>query len=56
MMATNLGTPIKITLVRGKIKRIRGMTCGKGLNSLIPPAMGYIVLILLFDKNAFDIK
>ena len=31
-------------------------TFGKGMNLLIPPAMGSVVLLLFFYKDGFDIK
>ena len=34
----------------------RANTIGKGMNSLILPAMGWIVLLLFFLENGFGIK
>ena len=34
----------------------RGNTFGKGMNPLILPSMGWIVQLLLFLKEGFDIK
>ncbi len=31
-------------------------TLGKGMNSLIPPAMGYIALLLSFYRDGFSIE
>ena len=31
-------------------------TLGKDINTLIPPAMGYVELLLLFYKDSFGIK
>ena len=31
-------------------------TLGESINLLIPPAMGYIIPLLFFSKDGFDIK